>query len=262
MSGWPWRRSILSTLVTVLVALHGCAPTKKIVKRERTLSANEALTLVRERNEKVKTLRGDGSITIESPEGSNNGSFDAMVKKPDSLCVELSGPLGIHVGSLFLSREQFIFYNRFENTAVVGKPDGKTLRSMFRLKMQFDEVIDAFTGEFPTVSKSDSLEGFSVNEEGFYVLMYRTAEGKKEYRIDGDAFIVAGYRVFDERGSVTINASAGNVDENDSLPIPRFLRIIFPHEHRSITIAYDDVAVNDPVECTFTIPKQAEIIQR
>ncbi len=246
----------------MLVALHGCAPTKKLVKHEQRYSVEEILMLVRERNEKVKTLKGDGSITIESPEGSNNGSFDAMVKKPDSLCVELSGPLGIHVGSLFLSREQFIYYNRFENTAVVGKPDGKTLRSMFRLKMQFDEVIDAFTGEFPTIVKSDSLERFSFNEEGFYVLIYRTAEGKKEYRIDADAFIVAGYRVFDERGSVTISASAGNVDENDPLPMPRFLRIVFPSEHRSITIVYDDVAVNEPVECTFTIPKQAEIIQR
>lgn len=246
----------------MLIAVEGCAPAKKLVRHERTLSADKVLMLVRERNEKVTTLKGDGSITIESPEGSNNGSFDAMLKKPDSLCVELNGPFGIHVGSLFLSREQFIFYNRFENTAVVGKPDGKTLRSMFKLKMQFDEVIDAFTGEFPTVSKSDSLERFSVNDEGFYVLIYHTADGKKEYRIDGDAFIVTSYRVFDREGKAVVNASAGNVDEGDAIPVPRFLRIIFPREHRSVTIAYDDVAVNEAVECSFSIPKQAEIIQQ
>jgi len=262
VSRWRSRGGSVPILVAVLVAMQGCAPSRTTVKRERTLSAAEVLTHVRERNDMVKTLSGDGSITIESPEGSNNGSFDAMLKKPDSLCVDLRGPLGIRVGSLFLSPERFIFYNRFENTAMIGKPDGKTLRSMFRLTMQFDEVIGAFTGEFPTVSKSDSLESFSVNDEGFYVLKYRTHDGRKEYWIDGDAFIVAGYRVFDGEGSVMVNASAGGVEEDDKIPMPRFLRVIFPHEQRSVTIAYDDVVVNKPFECAFVIPEQAQILQR
>ena len=245
-----------------MLIFSGCGSAKKIVRRDRTLSASNVLTLVQERNEKVKTLKGGGSITIESPEGSNNGSFDAMVRKPDSLRVELNGPLGIHVGSLFLSRDRFIYYSRFENTALVGKPDGKTLQSMFRLKMQFDEVIDAFTGEFPTVSTGDSLEHFSVNDEGLYILAFRTADGRKEYRIDGDAFIVASYRVFDRGGHLVISASAGEVDEDEGIPVPRILRVIFPAERRSVTIAYDDIAVNEPVACAFTIPKHAEIIQR
>ena len=262
MSRTRRRQTGVLILAAVLAVVQSCAPTKTIVRHERTLSADEVVKLVNERNEKVRTLKGGGSITIESPEGSNNGSFDAMLKKPDSLCVELHGPLGIHIGSLFLSREHFIFYNRFDNTAVIGKPDGKTLRSMFRLKMQFDEVINAFTGEFPAVLNGDSLERFSVSREGAYVLRYRTPEGSKEYRIDGDAFFVASYRVFDRENNVVVNASAGDAEESDEIPMPRFLRIIFPLERRSITIAYDDVAVNEPVLCGFDIPPRAEIIQR
>jgi len=227
------------------------------------MALNDVLYNVGERNKNIHTLKGDGSITVESPEGSNRGSFDAFVKKPDSLRVELNGPFGIHIGTLALSREQFLFYNRMENTAIVGKPDGTTLRSMFRLKMQFDEVIHAFTGEFPAATDGDSLEQFYVHDD-LYVIKYHTTDGAKEYRIDGDTFVITSYRVFDRSGTVVLAADATRIEsgEETSIAMPMLLRVIFPEEHRSVTIAYDDVQLNEPVECSFTLPKQAEVIYR
>ena len=224
---------------------------------------DDVLHQIAERNEKVHTLKGDGSITVESPEGSNSGSFDAYLKKPDSLRVELNGPFGIHIGTLTLSRDQFLFYNRMENTAIIGKPDGTTLRSMFRIKMQFDEVIHAFTGEFPPAALTDSLERFYVHDDQ-YVVTYRTPECVKEYHIDGDTFVITSYRVIDRSGSVVLAADAARIESGDDAPIamPMLLRVVFPREHRSVTIAYDGVQLNEPVECSFTLPKQAEVIYR
>ena len=183
------------------------------------------------------------------------------LKKPDSLRLELNGPFGIHFGTLTLSREKFLFYNWTEKRAVVGKPDGKTLNSMFRLHMQFDEVLHAFTGEFPVPIGTDSMERSSV-EQGFYVLRYRSVDGTKEYRIDGDSFIVSSYRVLDTTGEPTLSAFALQLDEGDPIVMPRLLRVVFPKDHRSVTIAYDDIHLNDPVVCSFTLPKQAQVIYR
>src|SRR5260370_30293380 len=91
-----------------------------------------------------------------------------------------------------------------ENRAFVGKPDGSTLQSMFKLKMQFDEILNAFTGEFPPATISDSLERFNVDDD-LYVIRYRSEGGIKEYRVDGDAFVVTSYRVLDAESRAILN---------------------------------------------------------
>jgi len=250
-----------SIVAVLLVALwSSCAPTKKVY-RERTMTVDEVLQRVQERNEQITTLKADGTITVESPEESNTGSFDLMLKKPDSMRVELTGPFGIHVGTLMLAREQFLFYNWRDNTATIGKPDGKTLAYMFRLKMHFDEILNAFTGEFSSTLQRDSLLRFSVENE-LYVIKQPTANGIKEYRIDGNYFVVTSYRELDIDGKATLTALASDVDDDDDIAMPHLLRVIFPKERSSVTIAYDDVRINEPVVCSFTPPRQAEFIYR
>jgi hypothetical protein len=209
----------------------------------------------------VRTLRGNGTITVEAPEGSNSSYFDASLKKPDSLLVEFKGPFGIHVATLQLCRNKFVFLNRMENTAIIGKPDGRTLQSMFRLKMAFDEILNVFSGEFPAAAPGDSLARFSV-EDDRYVLRYAEGAGEKEYRIDGDDFVVTSYRVADSSGDPAVTATASRIDDSPPVAVPKLLRVIFPHEKRSITIVYSGVEVNTPVECSLTIPDRAEIIER
>ncbi len=244
-------------LIGILVVEFGCAPSQKIIS-PRTLTMPEVLQRVRERNEKILTLKGNGNITVESPAESNSGSFDVMLKKPDSLRVEFSGPFGIHVGTLTLSPEHFLFYNWRNNHAVTGKPDGTTLRSIFRLKMEFSEVVNAFTGEFPIALSRDSAVQFSVADE-LYVVKYKTDEGTKEYRIDGDAFVVTSYRLLDGDGKSIVNAFASRVDNIDTIEMPKLIRVIFPVERRSVTIAYDDIEFNIPVKCAFSLPPTAEV---
>jgi len=160
-----------------------------------------------------------------------------------------------------LSRDRFIFFNRMENKAIIGRPDGRTLQSMFRLNMDFDEILDAFTGEFPGASPGDSLARFSV-EDDRYVMRYANGAGAKEYQIDADAFVVTGYRVADSTGAPALTATAARIDDSPPVAVPRFLRLIFPREHRSVTIAYAGVEVNEPVDCSLTLPDHAEIINR
>jgi outer membrane lipoprotein-sorting protein len=252
------RRDII--LALLLADIFGCGPSNKII-REGPLPVGEVLRRVRERNEKVRSLKGNGTITIESPEGSNSGFFNARLKKPDSLLVEFKGPFGIHVGTLMLSRGQFVFFNKMENRAVVGTPDGRTLQSMFALRMNFDEVLNAFTGEFPEAGSGDSLAAFS-SDNGRYALRYTSGEGAKEYAIDGEAFVVRGYTVADTSGAPTLTAVADRVDDSPPAPVPKFLRVIFPRERRSITIAYSGIELNEPVDCSLTLPDHVEIINR
>ena len=258
MTVWRW-----AALLVLAAGLAACSAPPARVARERNLAPGEVLGRVAERNAAIGTLRGDGSITIESPERSSNGGFDLNLRKPDSVRVVLHSPFGITVGTLLLARERFVFYNSLDNSAYVGAPDGGTLGSMFNITLRFDEILRAFTGEFGAAGPGDSLERFGV-ESGEYVARYRSADGgASECRIDGDAFVVTSYRRFDASGKETLRATASDIDATDGkAAMPHLLRIVFPAEHRSITVSYDDVRVNDSVECAFELPAQAEIHHR
>ncbi len=244
----------------LVMNIFGCAPTRKITT-ERSLSLDDVLGRVEERNEKIKTLRGEGTITIESFESSTSGSFTVDMKMPDSLRMEFRGPFGIRAATLMLSRENFLFYNWIEHTAIVGVPDGKTLNSIIRLKMQFDQIINTFTGEIRSVSDRDSLLQYSV-ENNFYVVRYQSPEGKKECWIDGDSFIVTDYRATNDQGENVLVAHTSDPEEIGDVQLPTFIRVVFPKERQSVTIAYDDIKINETVSCRFVFPKQAEIIYR
>jgi hypothetical protein len=254
------KRYFAASIFFALMLLSGCAMQKESVKN-LGLSLTDVLERVRERSSFVKTLKGGGSITVEAPTASNSGSFDVDLKKPDSVRVELHGPFGLHVGTLSLSRDQFIFYNRMDNTAVLGRPDGRTLQSMFHLNMEFDELLHAFTGEFPLSAPGDSLERFYVKED-MYVVLYKNDHEKKEYRIDADDFIINSYRVIDSTGRSIMTASATRPTATENITMPSLLRVIFPKERRSVTVAYDDIHPNKPVECSFSLPEQVERIYR
>ena len=68
--------------------------------------------------------------------------------------------------------------------------------------------------------------------------------------------------MLDIEGKPAVTAYALQPDEGDQVAMPRLLRLIFPQEHRSVTISYNDVKLNEPVVCAFIPPKHAEVIRR
>jgi hypothetical protein len=252
-----WRTC--AVIACASIAAAGCGPPARAT-RDLTLGAAQVVERVVGRGEMIRSVKGDGVVTIESPEQSGSTSFEMTLRKPDSLLVSLSGPFGIRFGVLSFSRDRFVFYNYQDNYAFVGASDGSTLHEMFSLRMTFDEVLRAFTGEF-YASRGDSLESFTVGD-GTYILVYRSGGDRREYRVDGQEYFVRSYRVLNESGRAVLTAIASEPDEAGSMVIPRLLRVIFPEERRSITVAYSGMEINVPVSCSFTLPKSADIFYR
>ncbi|HLF14362.1 MAG TPA: DUF4292 domain-containing protein [Bacteroidota bacterium] len=252
-------RCLPALVIASALFLAGCGAATR-ARKELTLPPDRVMELVRQRSEMIRTLTGEGVVTIESPEQSGSSSFSLDLKKPDSILVSLSGPFGIRFGTLFFSRDRFIFYNYQDNYAFVGKPDGTTLHSMFNLKMTFDEVMRAFTGEFfaPGAGAPDS---FAADGES-YVFTYRAGESRTEYRVDAQDYFVRSYRVLDASGRPTLTAMASEPEETEGTVTPRLLRVVFPAERRSISIAYSGMEINREAACFFSIPKSADIFYR
>ena len=74
--------------------------------------------------------------------------FTLALKKPDSLLIRFEGPFGLDVGFLFLSRSQYVMFNRMENQVIYGEPSDAGIRWAIPVDLTVDQILDAFTGSF------------------------------------------------------------------------------------------------------------------
>jgi outer membrane lipoprotein-sorting protein len=244
-------------LLLLLAAIGwGCAGSTRAI-RDHPLNASELILHVQERAESIRTLQGEGLITIESPEGSLNSSFELRLKKPDSLRLDLRGPFGVRGGTLLLDRSRFLYYNATNNTVLTGSPDSGTLRKIVRLPMEFDDALRVFSGDFSTSYAADSLTHIAEHD-GSVLLEYKTPTGSRTYEIDEESYIITGYYVSDLRGNELLTATSSRIHSFDALRMPKLLRILFPRDQRSLTIAYDDLQINGHTICFFDPPHRAE----
>jgi hypothetical protein len=242
------------------VILGGCTAAKTVTV-DRTMHLEDLVERLKARNASITTLKGNGTLTMESPEESHSGSFAVELRKPDSLRVELRGPFGIRFGTLAASRDTFLFYNWRENRLTAGKPDRRTLAAVLRLNIRYERILDGFTGAFFTGVADPAQWDLTAGAEN-YVLRRRQSSGAvEEVTVGPDGQVVTGYRLLDSLGAPELIALASDLGE-EPLLMPRFIRIVLPKERQSISIAYDDVTLNAPVTCAFTPPRTPEQTDR
>jgi len=133
-------------LSLVVVFLAGCASVPKPDLAGKTVNPEIVRQIVRGNYEKVRSMTGSGTISVETPEMAQSGSFELFLRKPDSVLVKIEGPFGISVGSILITRQEFVFYNSLENQLITGPVTSANLNRILRIKLTFDELLTLFTG--------------------------------------------------------------------------------------------------------------------
>lgn len=239
--------------------LFSCAP-PKTVTRLPELEAEEIINRVHERTQSITFLQADGTLTVESPESSGSTSFELQVKRPDSLWMRMSGPFGVSIGTLLLSRQKFIFYNAMENVRISGTPTPSTMERVFNLSLSFDDIIDALTGGFGASINNDDDVHVRL-ADGHYVLTAHSGSGRKEMWVEGKTFVITKFGEFDGNGKPIITSTATRVERIQNADMPHLIRIIRPRERQSLTIAYRSLATTGTSLKRFTFPHDVREIQ-
>ena len=222
----------------------------------RPLPFDEIVRRMKERVLSIRSMEADGTLTIESPVNSGSASFELQAKLPDSLWMRFTGPFGISLGTLMLSRERFVFYDAQENRRLVGTPNAGNLERMFNVALSFEEIIDAVVGSFGMIDTADASRGVSIHENQ-YVLQTPTAFGRKELWVDPATFVTTRSAAFGRDGRPLVTGSASRLETINGANIPHLIRIVLPKQRESATIAYRNVSVNTKPQKTFVLPHDA-----
>ncbi|MBI5021428.1 MAG: DUF4292 domain-containing protein [Ignavibacteriales bacterium] len=241
-----------------MISLYGCSSSKRVLD-EKALTSVELFELLNRRSDSIKSFYAEGTISFESPDISNSGSFRLYIQGTDSLRIDLRGPLGIRVATFLLTEKKGIYYDWFENRAVFDSDYSRS--SIIPIPLELHQLISILTWGIPKIDMSDPLDYFSTSPEE-YLLKYISIDGDKNISIDRLNYTGRYYR-YSKKDSTTqlLVQSSESVDASE-LSFPETIRISDRNETNNITVVYDEIQLNEPVTCAFTIPKSAKIIYR
>jgi outer membrane lipoprotein-sorting protein len=220
------------------------------------------IQMVGAEQQRVHSMVGEGSVTFDSPEIAGTASFDMAMKRPDSLLVRFEGPFGIDVGTLFLSRNKYLVYNSLENVVYTGTPTSSTLRAVIPFDLTYDEILNAFSGMVSLPKDPAEVSAYTIDEDRFF-LSLQCGTNLCDYWIDPEYRLVTRYQVTDTQGHVLLEAQTLGVIEQDSLNVPRRIRVTFPEQGRRISISYSSLTLNGAEPSfSFSVPPNARTIVR
>ncbi len=205
----------------------------------------------------IMSMEGNGNISVQTPELAQSGSFELLLKKPDSLLLKFEGPFGIDVGAALLSRREFQFYDIFQNRVIVGETTPANLQRVFRIGVTFDDLLALVSGG-AFLSTDDPSEGALERTEDSYVLTFPSGRLSRQYLIDPVTLQITTIVFLGPDGSVAAEQRFADFRQVDGVLIPFELKVIQRSERRMVALRYDEIFLNRPdPEVRFTVPETA-----
>ena len=248
-------------LSLIVLLLAGCASVPKPDLAGKTVNPETVRQIVRMNYEKVHSMTGSGTISVETPDMAQSGSFELFLRKPDSVLVKIEGPFGISVGSALITRGEFVFYNSLQNQAITGPVTSANLNRIFRVKLTFDELLALFTGGI-FLASDDTLPETVTVEEYQYVLTYRNTGGTRRYWLDPESLLITRIQHIDEQGKLFFEERYEKFRTYGDALLPRFIRVTQHTSQRMIGVTFSSLDINtggSPL--VVEIPKNAERIR-
>ncbi len=251
----------LSFSLLVLLVFAGCTSSHVAVVANRHLSYKEVQEAVQHQQQYIHSLYGEGKISVETPTIAQTGSFTLFLRKPDSVLVKLQGPFGIKVGFALITRDEFVFYNSFENKLIRGAASEENIERILHIRLRFDDMLNLLGGgTFFGDDRRTPDEARIVEEQ--WTFIYKHHDVQRTYWIDPTTSLIGKIQQCDTNGKLIFEQRFSNFQSVDGTDIPFNIRITQPREQQMLSVVYSDVSLN-AIDCqfNFSIPSSAEQIR-
>lgn len=259
------KRFILSiiNLCLAFLFLESCVPSKptedvELLPSERLINKLEA------NRRKIKNFEGYGVFEIESDLYSNSASFQVKMIKPDSIYFSILGPFGIELAQALVTNENYIFYDAIQNVAYSGTVNQDILKDIFKIKLSFSELLDAFIGSVNLTSNLyKQPSDYSVQGDQ-YVLSYKDNEHDltSVYKVDIRQLGITNYTLTSDDKSIDLEGNYSKFELLENVAVPFEIEIINKAQNQELKIRYKNIDANARgIILNFELPDDAEIIE-
>ncbi len=239
-------RKIFILLITLWFGglwLTSCAIHKQIVPNTTKISYRDLLAHNEQWQTRIRTLQGMARITLDSPQYSGNFGADVYLNGKDSLLINVTGPMGLPMGKVFVAKTRFIFYNQIMNQFLTGSRSDFEGTNFFQFPLQITELGNVLLARDPfDILKMSAYE----IRDGMYYL--EAANGHYNYHIWFDPGLMLIKKIeYLDRGQLVFYKTYDQFEKFNGIYFPRSVNFVRPAEKQGLAIYYTDLKLNEAI---------------
>lgn len=256
-----FRRQLLYVAVLTACLAAGCAPfQKKVVADLSRNTPHDILAAVARNRTQVHSLKGRGRIIIESPQANFSGQARFFVKGPDSLFIIAKAALGVEVGFFFADRSRFSSYSPIDNVYYFGPVQDIDKLVLFQMKISYEDILNTVLG---TPSFPASPEMAIRIEENQYIIEQPWQGMQLHYEVDPARYVITTLTLRDARGRLEAKQTFSRFKRRGNAWMPQLIRLFRPETREQLTIFYEGLTLNEPIDAaafSYKVPENARRI--
>jgi outer membrane lipoprotein-sorting protein len=251
-------------LFCILIAAFfwGCSSAKDSVKPVKEKNIKNIIREINDNSKGIQSLIAEGNISIESQREANSGSFELVLRKPDSLNIKIKGPFGINAARVSVAKDYFRFYNALENMLIQGQTSKKTFSELLNINMSAEEIMSILSCS-PDFSREgpDCIPSDTGKEDNSITLSFKKDGETVKYWVNPDDVYIIKRCVLTERGKLILEERYQNYVKSGKFWVPKSIQVIQHAEKQSLTLYYSEHKINsDKLDFSFNIPEGIKII--
>ncbi|MBM4175583.1 MAG: DUF4292 domain-containing protein [Ignavibacteria bacterium] len=250
---------LLGISCVLMIGFYSCTPVQKRVSPP--LPIERIFQRLEENCKSFETFEAAGTISVDSKTFKNSGDFKLLIKKPDSLLINITGPFGINFATAAVSKTRLIYLNELTNQVLYTNTTQENIKKLLRVDISFEELIDILIGCI-VINPEGSVKQSARVEEDQYVITQERNGYLYKYWIDIRNLAVSKNLIHDKGGNILIDLQFGNFTEIDGIVIPRVINLTNSVRNESIKINYSKVYPNKRnIDLKIYVPEDAEVIE-
>jgi hypothetical protein len=260
------KRIVLSLvlILTAVLYFEGCVPSKPTEEIE-ILPSERLINRLEVNRRRIRNFEGTGTIALKTKDINTTANFRVIMQKPDSISLTILGPFGIELAQALVTEDSFVFYDALQNTAYTGGVNDQVLKTIFRINLGFNDLMDAFIG---SVNLTDKLyrapDEYDVIYDEYVLTYYDSLQGTStQYRVDIRELGIKNFWLRDMvTNKVLLEGKYTKFDLLESVAVPYKVEVFNRDQNQQMVIDYRSMRANNKsIFIDFQIPGDAEIIE-
>lgn len=252
-------RRRIPTLLSLAFLLAGCPIRVDYGPYGRLEDPEFVIRSIRHRYRLVRSLAGEGRLSVSAPEGSGTLRVAMEAARPDRLYLETADLFGTPRGTFATDGVRFAFYRPDVNVFVEGPATPEAIGRYLPVNFTPPELARLFLAEFPILEGQARMD---VDPDALaYVIVIVAPEGRQRLTVGTrDLRLIA----VENRGARSYDAFLDAFDD-ELLPghvFPKSIRLVLSERRTELRLRYGELAVNrepDPASFRLAPPPGARI---
>lgn len=238
-------KKLLFLLLPMLLISSSCSVFQKSVKPElEKVSYRQLLEHHAAWQKAINVLSGDLRITLDSPQYSGNFDASILLNEPDSLLLTVTGPFGLQLGKLHVTKNRFIFYNQVMNQFYKGSKENFKGKNFLQFPLEIGQIKDVFLARDPFDVLQKKV--YEIRDDQYYL---EAENGKFYYKIwfEPEHLLISRIEYLVD-GEILFFKEYDNFREVNGIYFPHHLNFVRPEQKQGLAIFVSNIEINGKID--------------